>query len=253
MKKIMSKAKIYIGVGHGSGDSGAVNGKRRECDDNLRLARRVKEYFKNQPVEVKFSRLSANGLDINGRCNEANKWGADYFISLHRDSAYGASGVSAYIYSKANEYTKAKAEVIVNNVSKAMGVQNRGVHKGAAGRFTDFGVNRMTNMHSCLLEVGYISSSKDNEAFDTKLDDIAKAIVISTMSVCGVDYVDPIKKGDVTGDGKVTAADARAALRGAAKIDNLSGKQKQAADVNGDGKVTADDARTILRQSAKLE
>jgi len=78
----MSKAKIYIGVGHGSGDSGAVNGKRRECDDNLRLALKVKEYFANQPVEVKFSRLSNSGLDINGRCNEANNWGADYFISL---------------------------------------------------------------------------------------------------------------------------------------------------------------------------
>lgn len=249
----MSKAKIYIGVGHGSGDSGAVNGSRKECDDNLRLAQRVRDFFKNQPVDVKFSRLSANGLDINGRCNEANKWGADYFISLHRDSAYGASGVSAYIYSKANEYTQAKADVIVNNVAKAMGVSNRGVHKGAAGRFTDFGVNRQTNMHSCLLEVGYISSDKDNKAFDSHLDDIAKAIVVSTMSVCGVDYVEPVVKGDVNGDGKVTAADAREALRAVAKIDSLSDKQKQAADVNGDGKVTADDARTILRQSAKLE
>lgn len=249
----MSKAKIYIGVGHGSGDSGAVNGKRRECDDNLRLALKVKEYFKNQPVEVKFSRLSANGLDINGRCNEANKWGADYFISLHRDSAYGASGVTAYIYTKANEYTKAKAEVIVNNVSKAMRVSNRGVKYGAAGRFTDFGVNRQTNMHSCLLEVGYISSDKDNNAFDSHLDDIAKAIVVSTMSVCGVDYVEPVTKGDVNGDGKVTADDARKALRASAKLENLTNKETLAADINGDGKVTADDARTILRKSAKLE
>jgi len=250
----MSKAKIYIGVGHGSGDSGAVNGKRRECDDNLRLALKIKEYFANQPVEVKFSRLSNSGLDITGRCNEANKWGADYFISLHRDSASAsASGVSAYVYSKANEYTKAKADVIVNNVAKAMGASNRGVHKGAAGRFTDFGVNRMTNMHSCLLEVGYISSNADNQAFDAKLDDIAKAIVVSTMSVCGVDYVEPITKGDVNGDGKITAADARQALRASARLENLNEKEKSAADINGDGKVSADDARTILRKSAKLE
>lgn len=250
----MSKAKIYIGVGHGSGDSGAVNGKRRECDDNLRLALKVKEYFANQPVEVKFSRLSDSGLDITGRCNEANKWGADYFISLHRDSASAsASGVSAYIYSKANEFTEAKANVIVYDVAKAMGVANRGVHKGAAGRYTDFGVNRQTNMHSCLLEVGYISSTKDNNAFDSHLNDIAKAIVISTMSVCGVDYVEPVKKGDVNGDGKVTADDARKALRASVRLENLNEKEKSAADINGDGKVTADDARTILRKSARLE
>lgn len=248
----MSKVKIYVGVGHGGGDSGAVNGKRRECDDNLRLALKVKEYFANQPVEVKFSRLSNSGLDIAGRCNEANRWRADYFISLHRDSTPGASGVSAWIYSKANEYTKAKAQVIVDNVSKSMGVKNRGVKYGAVF-YKDFGVNRMTNMHSCLLEVGYISSNADNQAFDRKLDDIAKAIVVSTMSVCGVDYVEPIKKGDVNGDGKITADDARKTLRASAKLENLTNKETLAADINGDGKVTADDARKILRASAKLE
>lgn len=247
-------AKIYIGVGHGSGDSGAVNGKRRECDDNLRLALKVKEFFDKQPVEVKFSRLSDSGLDINGRCREANNWGADYFISLHRDSAgASASGVSAYIYSKANEYTEAKAKVIVNNVASAMGVKNRGVHKGAAGRFADFGVNRQTNMHSCLLEVGFISGAADNKAFDSKLDEIAKAVVVSTMSVCGVDYVETVVKGDVNGDGKITTADARDALRAAARLENLNEEQKKAADINGDGKVTTTDARTILRKSARLE
>ena len=134
-----------------------------------------------------------------------------------------------------------------------MGIQNRGVHKGAAGRFTDFGVNRQTNMHSCLLEVGYISSAKDNKAFDSNLDKIAKAIVISTMSVCGVDYIEPVIKGDVNGDGKVTADDARKALRASAKLENLTNKETLAADINGDGKVTADDARKALRASAKLE
>ena len=248
----MAKAKIYIGVGHGSGDSGAVNGKRRECDDNLRLALKVRDYFKGQPVDVKFSRLGDSGLDIGGRCVEANRWGADYFISLHRDSFPGASGVTAWVYSKANEYTRAKAQVIVDNVSKAMGVQNRGVKFGAV-YYKDFGVNYMTNMHSCLLEVGFISSAKDNNAFDTRLDDIAKAIVISTMSVCGVDYAEPVVKGDVNGDGKVTASDARQALRASARLEKLSDKQISAADMDNDGKVTASDARTILRKSAKLD
>ena len=73
------------------------------------------------------------------------------------------------------------------------------------------------------------------------------------MSVCGVDYVEPVTKGDVNGDGKITADDARTALRASAKLENLNDKEKSAADVNGDGKVTADDARSILRKSAKLE
>ena len=59
--------------------------------------------------------------------------------------------------------------------------------------------------------------------------------------------------GDVNGDGKVTSADARLALRAAAKLEELDETQKQAADVNGDGRIASADARTILRVAAKLE
>lgn len=58
---------------------------------------------------------------------------------------------------------------------------------------------------------------------------------------------------DVNGDGKTTAADARLALRAAAKLENLEGDCFNAADVNKDGIITASDARKILRRAAKLE
>jgi len=60
-------------------------------------------------------------------------------------------------------------------------------------------------------------------------------------------------KGDVNGDGKVTAADARLALRYSAKLENLSSPSVKAGDLNSDGKITASEARTILRVSAKLD
>ena len=58
--------------------------------------------------------------------------------------------------------------------------------------------------------------------------------------------------GDVDGDGKVTSADARKALRAAAKLTSLSPVETMRADVNGDGRVTASDARTILKTAGKL-
>lgn len=61
------------------------------------------------------------------------------------------------------------------------------------------------------------------------------------------------KKGDVDGDGKITANDSRLALRASVGTENLTEKQKKAADVDGDGKITAADAREILRQSVGLE
>lgn len=55
--------------------------------------------------------------------------------------------------------------------------------------------------------------------------------------------------GDVDGDGKVTAADARLALRASVGSEKLTEQQKAAADVDGDGKVTAADSREILRMA----
>ena len=60
-------------------------------------------------------------------------------------------------------------------------------------------------------------------------------------------------KGDVNGDGKITAADARLALRAASQLEILSETEKYLADVNSDGRITAADARKILQKSANTE
>lgn len=62
--------------------------------------------------------------------------------------------------------------------------------------------------------------------------------------------------GDVNLDGKVTAADARLALRIAANLEPMPAEdsvQFKNADVNNDKKLTAQDARTILRVVARLQ
>ncbi len=59
--------------------------------------------------------------------------------------------------------------------------------------------------------------------------------------------------GDVNGDGKITASDARSTLRASAKLEELTEEQLKVADVDFNGRVSAADARIILRVSAKLE
>ncbi len=65
----------------------------------------------------------------------------------------------------------------------------------------------------------------------------------------------PYRLGDPSGDGLVTAEDARLALRQAVKLENFTvgGKAYTACDADRDGEVTASDARIILRVSVKLE
>lgn len=62
-----------------------------------------------------------------------------------------------------------------------------------------------------------------------------------------------IMLGDVDGDGKVTAADARLVLRAAVGLEILTGDALKAADINKDGKITAADARLVLRKAVGLD
>lgn len=59
--------------------------------------------------------------------------------------------------------------------------------------------------------------------------------------------------GDVNRDNKITAADARLALRASVELEKLDEEAKKLADVNFDDKITAADARSILRASVGLE
>lgn len=66
-------------------------------------------------------------------------------------------------------------------------------------------------------------------------------------------YVPEYVFGDVNRDGKLTASDARLALRNAARLEELDIYQTIIADVNNDRSVTPIDARLILRAAARLE
>ncbi len=74
--------------------------------------------------------------------------------------------------------------------------------------------------------------------------------VIGTLPV-NPEYPDEIM-GDLNGDKKITAMDARMVLRYVANIISFDNVQFSNADVNGDGKVTSIDARWILQLAAGM-
>ena len=255
--------KIYIDAGHGGDSIGAVYKGRKEQDDALRLALKVKAYLLTQNgVEVKLSRETSVNPSINARAAEANVWGADYFISLHRNAfkPNAATGVEAWVYSKVSKQgdTFKKAENILNKVCKETGYTNRGVKRGAAA-YVDYGVNSLTNMHSCLLECGFIDSDNDNAIFDSKFDAMAKAIARGLVEAVGGTWTEA--KETNTDDGVLYRVQIGAfknkanaeAYAAKARAEGFDAFVTIAGDVDGDGKITAADARDTLRASVGLK
>lgn len=80
--------------------------------------------------------------------------------------------------------------------------------------------------------------------------------VITLIAICMSIVIVPVSAaslGDVDGNGKVVASDARKVLRHSAKLEILPDSLFSIADVNFDNKITASDARMILRVAAKLD
>ena len=81
-----------------------------------------------------------------------------------------------------------------------------------------------------------------------------------TCERCGEKKTEVIEKtgevtvltGDVNGDGRINARDARALLRYLAGMEEMSEEGKTAADFNGDGRINARDARAILQYLAGI-
>lgn len=246
--------KIFIDAGHGGNSIGASYNGRKEQDDTLRLAKAVRDILLTQnDVEVMLSREDDTNPTITERAVAANVWGADYFISIHRNafSPNKAQGVEAWVYSrvKIGGETFNKAKNIVDKVCEKTGFIDRGVKVGAPS-YADFGVNRLTKMNSCLFEAGFIDSDKDNAVFDTMFSEMALAIAEGLMEAVGLTYIAPVILGDADGDGKVTASDARLILRAAVGLEEVP---LEAGDFDGDGKITASDARAALRTSVGQE
>lgn len=78
------------------------------------------------------------------------------------------------------------------------------------------------------------------------------AIITITISAFA-ENIDTTKIGDVNGDSKITASDARIVLRVAAHLDAETENILLYGDINKDGNISASDARTILRVAANLE
>ena len=81
----MGKKKVFIGVGHGGNDPGAV-GYLVEKDINLTMATACRDFLVAYGVDVCMSRTKDENDTVNDEVRECNAYGPDLAVDVHNNS-----------------------------------------------------------------------------------------------------------------------------------------------------------------------
>ncbi|WP_226678463.1 N-acetylmuramoyl-L-alanine amidase [Mesobacillus jeotgali] len=152
--------KLYLDPGHGDTDPGAQGNGLREKDLTLDIARRIRSILIDsyQNINVMMSRTSDITKSLNQRTDEANAWGADFYMSIHINAFNGtAQGYEDYIHSSLSDSsaTARYRDIIHAEVVKLNQLNDRGKKKA------DFHVLRESAMDAMLSENGFIDNAHD--------------------------------------------------------------------------------------------
>jgi N-acetylmuramoyl-L-alanine amidase len=176
--------KVYIDLGHGGNDSGAV-GINNIFEKNivLNVGKKVETKLKKCGLEVKLSRTNDTFKTLEYRSNDANRWGADCFVSIHCNSFNkAAKGLETYFYKL--KYKKLADDIHYELVKAGLFSVDRGVKE------KNLHVLRETNMASALVELAFIDNAEDINFLLNKQDYFAIAIVKGICKYLEVNYKD---------------------------------------------------------------
>lgn len=187
----LSGKLIAVDAGHGNDDSGAVgvNGSR-EKNVNLAIALKVAEGLREAGANVLLTRAGDTYIPVNERPKIANRAGADFFLSVHSDSAGRNRSISgSTVYYHADWAScRTLAQCIADRFQEMGGIRSKGVRTDYI-RFPGdgYGVLRNARMVAVLIECGYMTNSSDV----SKLNDTAWQQRIAKSIVSGLrDYIE---------------------------------------------------------------
>lgn len=185
--------KVFIGVGHGGSDPGAIGNGFNEKDLNLSIALACNEVLKRHGVSVKMSREKDENDTLSEEIKECNAFKPDLAIDIH-NNAGGGDGVEAF-YHFGGGVSKTLAENVVAEI-KAIGQNSRGVKikKNASG--TDyFGFIREVEAASVIVECAFVDNAEDVKIIDTEAERkvMGEAVAKGILKTLGIAYAEEKK------------------------------------------------------------
>lgn len=184
----MSK-KVFIGVGHGGADNGAVANGLREDALNLAIAKACNDELIRHGVSVLMSRTKDENDPLADEIKECNKFAPDYAVEIH-NNAGGGDGVEIFHHHKGG-----KGKTLANNILKeivAIGQNSRGLKTKTNSAGKDYyGWIRETVAPACLVECAFVDNKKDIAIIDTAAEQKAMGIAIAkgVLKTLGIKWV----------------------------------------------------------------
>ena len=170
-------AKVFLGVGHGGADSGAVANGFKEKNLNLAIALACRDELVRHGVTVGMSRTKDEADPLTDEIKECNTFAPDYAVEIHNNSG-GGDGAEIYHHFGGGK-GKTLAQNILNEIV-AIGQNSRGLKtkKNAEGR-DYFGWIRQTVAPACLVECAFLDNKKDIAIIDTATEQKKMGIAIA--------------------------------------------------------------------------
>lgn len=186
-KEEKSVHKVFLGVGHGGKDPGAVAGGLQEKEITLGIAQACRDELAAHGVLVKMSREDDADDPLTEEIRECNDFDPDLALDIHINAG-GGTGFEAY-----HTLTGGRGKELAENIEAEvtlLGQTSRGckTRKGSTG-LDYYGFIRETKCPAVIAEYGFIDSAADRTKFDTaeKRDAIGRAYARGILITLGVD------------------------------------------------------------------
>ena len=183
--------KVFIGVGHGGSDPGAVANGFKEKDLNLAIALYCRDELVRHGVTVGISRTKDENDTLADEIKECNAFAPDYAVEIH-NNAGGGDGVEIY-----HHYGGGKGKTLAQNVLNeivAIGQNSRGLKTKKNSEGQDyFGWIRETKSPTCLIECAFVDNKNDLAIIDTSAEQQKMGIAIAKgiLKTLGIAYKTP--------------------------------------------------------------
>lgn len=183
--------KIFLGVGHGGKDSGAIGNGFYEKNLNLSIALACRDELERHGVTVLMSRTKDEDDTLTEEIKECNAFAPDLAIDIH-NNAGGGDGVEAYYHYKGGE-SKTLADNVLSEIV-SIGQNSRGAktRKNASGK-DYYGFIRETKAPAIIVECAFIDNATDIKIIDTAAEQKTMGVAIAKgiLKTLNIAYVEP--------------------------------------------------------------